>query len=155
MTLDELQRMARAVEDDWRRAWVSLGKVNTQPRTVVDDTPELLRICTPGVPETLLNMVMAYSSPGPVSVADVEWVIAPYFTYRLPVQWWLLLGDEPAGLRDVLKQAGMQNWGGATAMAMSLVDSGPPYVPVSRDVELTRVGTDAVGEEALHVIAQV
>src|SRR5579863_8708598 len=117
MALDELQRMARMAEEDWRRAWVSLGAVTTPPRTIVEDTPEFLRICTPGVAESLLNMVMAYSAPGPVTIADVERVLEPYFAHHLPTQWWLLLGDEPDGLREALRQAGMQSWGGAAAMA--------------------------------------
>ncbi len=155
MALDEVQRMARAAEDDWRRAWISLGSVTTQPRTIVEDTPEFLRICTPGVSETLLNMVMAYSAPGPVTIADVERVLDPYFAHRLSTQWWLLLGDEPEGLREALRQAGLQSWGGATAMAASLVDPEPLYAPPPSDAEFGRVDTDVAGEAAVDVIARV
>lgn len=155
MALDEVLRMARTVEDDWRRAWISLGAVPTQPRTLVEDTREFLRIHTPGVSETLLNMVMAYSAPGPATVADVERVLDPYFAHHLPAQWWLLLGDEPEGLREALRQAGMQSWGGATAMAASLVNPEPPFAPPPRDAEFGLVGADEAGEAAVDVIARV
>lgn len=155
MALDELQRLARAAEEDWCRAWASLARVATEPRTIVEDTPAFLRVYTPGVREMLLNLVMRYRSPNLAGVADVERVLAPYFAHRLPVQWWLLRGDEPEGLREALRVFGMQSWGGSTAMAASLADPEPPYAAPPRGAEMSQVSGGTEGEAALRVIAQV
>lgn len=158
MTLDQLQRMARAVEANWRHAWASLGAARAEPPTLVDDTPEFLRVYTPTLSETLLNLVMGYSVPeggDPVSVADIERVLTPYRAHRLTLQWWLLLGDEPAGLREALRASGMRSWGGVAAMAASLVEPEPFYTPPPQGIELRRVTTEAEGDAALAVISEV
>jgi GNAT superfamily N-acetyltransferase len=155
MAFEQLQQMARAVEQSWGAAWASLGAVANEPRTIVDDTPEFLRVYTPGIPETLLNLVMRYSAPAPVTVADVERVIAPYRAHQAPPQWWLLLGAEPAGLREALRAAGMQSWGGSTAMAATLRDGEPPYPPPPASLELGRVSAPDEALAALAVIANV
>jgi GNAT superfamily N-acetyltransferase len=153
MPFEELQRMARAVELNWAAAWASLGAVAQQPPTLVDDTPDVLRVYTPGVDESLLNLVMHYRAPAPTTTVDVERVLAPYRAHRLAPQWWLLLGDEPAGLRDALRAVGMQSWGGSTAMAAPLIDAGPRYQAPTHGVELGRASDD--GLAALGVICGV
>lgn len=129
MALENLSQHARAVEENWRQAWMTLGAVRAQPPTHVDDTPTFLRVYTPGAPEMLLNIVMGYTSGGPVERDDVEAVIAPYRLHRLPFQWWLTLGQEPVSLRDRLRELGMQSFGGATAMTLALDDSWTPRLP--------------------------
>jgi GNAT superfamily N-acetyltransferase len=153
MPFEELQRMARAVELNWAAAWASLGAVAQRPPTLVDDTPDVLRIYTPGIDESLLNLVMRYRASAPATAADVERVLTPYRTHRLAPQWWLLLGEEPAGLRDALRAVGMQSWGGSTAMAATLTDAEPRYQPTARGVELGGASDD--GLAALGVISEV
>ena len=36
-------RMARVVEANWCAAWASLGRLASDPRSLVDDTPTMLR----------------------------------------------------------------------------------------------------------------
>src|SRR5215813_10064003 len=118
MALERLTTMARAVEDNWCAAWASLGTLRTTPMSFVSKTPAYLRIHTPGAPEMLLNIVMRYASDARVTAAEVERVIAPFRSARLPFQWWLTLGMQPAGLREELRALGMQTWEGATAMTL-------------------------------------
>jgi GNAT superfamily N-acetyltransferase len=155
MVFEQLQRMAQAVEQGWCAAWASLAAVPTEPATIVDDTPEFLRVYTPGIDESLLNLVMRYTSSGPVTTADLEGVFAPFRLHHLPPQWWLLLGTEPPGLREALRAVGMRSWGGSTAMACSLLEASPPYPPPTRTLELGRVSTAQEGLEALAVICDV
>ncbi|HEX2349573.1 MAG TPA: hypothetical protein VHI51_14170, partial [Ktedonobacterales bacterium] len=72
MALEQLNQMALLVERNWCAAWASLGGVQAQPSTIVDDQPNALRVYTPGMAETLLNMVIRYASPHPVTMADIE-----------------------------------------------------------------------------------
>jgi len=155
MVLQNLSQMARKVEESWRAAWASLGALPDEPRTLVDDTPGFLRVHTPGVPESLLNLVMGYAAPGPATRAAIEGAIAPFREHGLPFQWWLLLGTEPAGLRDTLRALGMQTWGGATAMALPLAEPERPYPPPARGVEIAPVATPDEAAAALGVIADV
>jgi ribosomal protein S18 acetylase RimI-like enzyme len=148
--------MARAVEDNWCAAWASLGALQIVPRTLVDDRPEYLRVCTPGVPEMLLNIVLRYSADGgSMTQAELGRVIAPFRQHRLPFQWWLTLGAEPAGLRDQLRLLGMQSWGGSTSMALELDGWRPRYRRAEAGVHLHRVSTPDEGREALRVICDV
>ncbi len=153
--LDNLHRMACAVEDNWCAAWASLRDVDAAPGSRVDVTPDYVRVYTPGVSELLLNIVLRYAAPGPVLSADVERVIAPFRQYHLPFQWWLTLGTEPAGLREQLRMLGMQSWGGATSMALSLSDWTPRYRSLLPDVWLERVATAPAARDALRVICDV
>jgi GNAT superfamily N-acetyltransferase len=163
--LERLQALARAVEASWCAEWASLGDVPAtalgQPHTIVEDTPTFLRVYTPGIPETLLNLVMRYAadpSSGPVTTADVERTLAPYREHGLPTQWWVLLGTEPPGLREALRALGMQTWGGATAMTLPLAEVGEAergYPQPPRGVELGRVTAADDGLAALRVIADV
>lgn len=161
MALDELQRLARAVEQGWAAAWASLGAVSTEPRTVVEDTPQFLRVYTPGLDDSLLNLVMRYGHygvPGPVTVADIMGVLAPYRQHGLAPQWWLLRGGEPVGLREALRAAGMQSWGGSTAMAAALgsgAETEPPYPPPPPGADLGPVRAPDEARDALAVIANV
>jgi GNAT superfamily N-acetyltransferase len=155
MVFEQLQQMAQAVEQSWCAAWASLAAVPSLLATIVDDTPEFLRVYTPGIDETLLNLVMRYTAPGPVASADIERVFAPFRLHHLLPQWWLLLGTEPAGLREALRALGMRNWGGSTAMACSLLEAEPSYPPPARTLELGRVSTAKEGLDALAVICDV
>lgn len=157
MTVEDLTRRTRLVESAWCTAWASLGVVAAPPRTLVEETPALLRVITPGAPETLLNIILRYSGSAPVTRAEVERAIAPYRAERLPFQWWLAPGDEPPGLREQLRALGMQTWGGATAMTLDLVGWRPPrsLPPVARGVTLGQVASPLDEQEALEVICEV
>lgn len=147
MALEQMQQMALLVERNWCAAWASLGAALAQPATVVDDRPQALRVYTPGVPETLLNMVIRFTGTepgtGPGSrqrlEAAIEDLIAPYREHHLPFQWWLTRGLEPAGLRERLAALGMETWGGATMMCLPLDDWRPRrYPPPPANVTLRR-----------------
>src|SRR5262249_44373100 len=155
MALERLARNARTVEEAWAAAWASLGAVEAAPQTVVDDLPDYLRVYTPDAPELLLNLVMRYSVPSPVSVEAVEQVILPYRRNRLPFQWWLTSGMEPAGLRQHLQLLGMQSWGGSTSMTLELADWQPAYSPAPAEVRLLRATTPEEGADALRIICDV
>src|SRR5690242_515644 len=71
-------RMARVVEANWCAAWASLGRLASDPRSLVDDTPTMLRVLTPGLAETLMNIVMRYRSPVPVTADALEEAIEPF-----------------------------------------------------------------------------
>lgn len=156
MGMDKAQQMVRAVEDNWSAAWATLGKLTNAPQTHVDDTPDFIRVYTPGAPEMLLNLVMRYTSSTPVEPEDIERAISPYRAHHLPFQWWLTLGLEPPGLRQCLRGVGMQHaWGGATSMALSLDGWNPRYRPPAPDMLLGRVVTAEDEHEALRVICEV
>lgn len=157
MTVEDLARRTRIVEGSWCAAWASLGAVATPPRTLVEDSAAMLRVVTPGAPETLLNIILRYSASAPVTRADVECAIAPYRAERLPFQWWLTPGDEPPGLREQLRGLGMQTWGGAMAMTLDLAGWRPPRgLPlVERGVTTGQVASPRDAHEALEVICEV
>ncbi len=152
----ELLRQARAVEQAWSMAWVSLGAVDREPRTFAEETPEWVRVYTPGAREMLLNVVLRYNAAAPVTMQDVESAIVPYRRYRLPFQWWLTPGTEPAGLRDRLYELGMQTWGGATSMTLSLAGWRPEYQKVkAASCFLRRSRTVEDADAALQIICAV
>jgi GNAT superfamily N-acetyltransferase len=156
MPLELLQQRARAVEQAWSTAWVSLSAVGKEPRTVAEDTPEFVRVYTPGVREMLLNIMLRYHSAEPVTMTDMERVVAPFRYHRLPFQWWLTLGTEPEGLRDCLRRMGMQTWGGATSMTLALVGWQPEYPAIDSDrclLRPTQTSEDATA--ALQIICSV
>lgn len=158
MALDQLDQMARLVERNWAAAWASLSQARATPPTLVDDLPSCLRVYTPGVPESLLNMVIAYHSDTPVTTEDVERAIAPFRQWRLPFQWWLTRGSEPVGLRQRLTELGMENWGGATMMLLPLdqLDQAAarfPQPPAA--TTLDRALTVEEAEAALAIICEV
>ena len=156
MGMDDMQRMARAVEDNWSAAWATLGRLPDAPQTHVDDTPDFVRVYTPGSPEMLLNLLMRYTSSAPVEPDDVERAIAPYRAHRLPFQWWLTLGLEPPDLRQCLRAIGMQHaWGGATSMTLPLEGWTPRYRAPAPDTLLGSVVTPEDEREALRVICEV
>jgi GNAT superfamily N-acetyltransferase len=157
MVTDEVARLARAVEANWCTAWASLGGVPGQLHTFVDDTPDFLRVCTPGVPEMLVNTVLRYAGPAPVAQADLERVIAPYRRYRLPFQWWMTLGDEPRGLREQLHRLQLLSCGGAACMALRLAGWAPPSHVGTPDAgeSLGRITGQDDGRDALHIICGV
>lgn len=155
MSLEDLTALARAVERNWRSAWAALGAVETEPRSIVDDTSGFLRVYTPGVSESLLNLVMSYQSPEAVTPEKVLDTLAPYRERRLPAQWWLLLGDEPAGLRESLRAVGMESWGGATAMALPLENWTPSFHPSAPDLDFMRVASWEQRMATLRVISEV
>ena len=151
-------RMARAVEANWGAAWASLGQLRHEPRSLVDDTPTMLRVVTPGLPETLMNMVMRYRAPAPVTAATIEDVIAPFRRYGLPFQWWLIRDDAPTGLREQIYAIGMRSWGGATMMYLPLSQwnpSDPGYPPAPPEVSYHRITTAAELSDALRIISRV
>ena len=155
MTLERLARDARAVEEAWAAAWASLSASPDEPRCVVDDLPDYLRVYTPSAPDMLLNLVMRYSSEGPVTAGTVEQVIAPYRRNHLPFQWWLTRDAEPAGLREQLRAIGMRTWGGSTSMMLDLAAARPPYPALPADVELGRVATQEDARDVLRVTCDV
>lgn len=155
MTLERLARDARAVEEAWAAAWASLAAANDEPRTVVDDLPDYLRVYTPSAPDMLLNLVMRYTAPGPVSMEEVEQVIAPYRRNALPFQWWLTRDAEPRGLRERLRALGMRTWGGSTSMTLDLADWCPAYPSAHPDVEMVRATTAEDAHDVLRVACDV
>jgi GNAT superfamily N-acetyltransferase len=155
MSLEDLTALARAVERNWRYAWAALGAVETEPRSIIDDTSGFLRVFTPGIRESLLNMVMSYQSPAPVTPEDVFETLTPYRQHGLPTQWWLLLGDEPVGLRDSLRAIGMESWGGATALALPLETWTSSFHPPLPDLELLRATRWEERLAVLRVISEV
>lgn len=155
MALDHLSRQAHVVEDAWAEAWASLGALDAQPRTVVDDLPDCLRVYTPGAPDMLLNLVMRYAASEPVTAEDIEQVIVPYRRHRLPFQWWLTPGLEPKGLRERLQALGMQSWGGSTSMTLDFAGWQPEYAAPRGDVRLSHVTGGEDARAALQVICDV
>ncbi len=155
MALEQLSQKALLVERNWCAAWASLGAVRAEPATVVDDLPEMLRVYTPGIPETLLNIVMRYTSAGTVSERQVEEVIAPYRQLRLPFQWWLTRGAEPAGLRARLDALGMETWGGAAMMYLPLENWAPRYPAPPASATLHRALNDDEALAAVDIICNV
>ncbi|HEV2238855.1 MAG TPA: GNAT family N-acetyltransferase [Ktedonobacterales bacterium] len=131
MVLEEVTRLALAVEANWCAAWASLAGVRADPPTLVDDTPDSLRVYTPGVGEMLVNIIIRYRGPQPVAAADVERTLAPYRAHRLPFQWWLTYGSEPPGLREHLRRAGLISYGGIPSMALDLTRWQPPAAEAS------------------------
>ena len=151
-------QMARAVEANWGAAWASLGQLRHEPRSLVEDTPTMLRVVTPGLPETLMNMVMRYRAPAPVTAATIEDVIARFRRYGLPFQWWLIRDDAPTGLREQLYAVGMRSWGGATMMYLPLSHwnpSDPGYPLAPPEVSYHRLTTAAELSDALRIISRV
>jgi len=155
MALDHLTQMARLVEVNWAAAWATLGAVSGQPRTFVDDTADCLRVYTPDSTETMLNIVMRYAVAGPARLEQLEAAIIPYRQHHLPMQWWLLRGCEPSGLRQELAALGMESWGGAAAMALDLARWRAPAIQPPADVWLTRAVHDDDHQAALDVICEV
>lgn len=158
MALDQLDQMARLVEGNWAAAWISLAQARATPPTLVDASPAYVRVYTPGVPETLFNMVIRYQSDTPVTAEDVERVIEPYRQWRLPFQWWLTRGVEPDGLRQRLSELGMETWGGATMMLLPLDhldQAAARYYPPPATVALDRALTPEDAEAALTIICDV
>jgi GNAT superfamily N-acetyltransferase len=155
MALERLNQMALLVERNWCAAWASLGGAHALPATIVDDQPSVLRIYTPGLAETLLNLVIRYANLQPVTMPDVEAIIAPYREHQLPFQWWLTRGMEPAGLRERLSALGMETWGGATMMCLPLDGWQARYPPAPAAVSLRRALSDDEQAAALNVICDV
>jgi len=156
MPVEPLLQQARAVEQAWSAAWVSLSAVPAVPRTIAEDTPEFVRVYTPGAREMLLNIILRYSVPHVPTTADIEHLITPYRFYRLPFQWWLTRGAEPEGLRERLRELGMQTWGGATSMMLSLSGWQPSYPSVEgAKYTLSSVSTAEERLAALQIICAV
>ncbi|MEO7003389.1 MAG: hypothetical protein ABI068_16360, partial [Ktedonobacterales bacterium] len=155
MALDHLTQLARLVEINWAAAWATLGAVSGEPHTYVDDTADYLRVYTPASTETMLNIVLRYAVAGPARLEQLEAVIAPYRQHHLPMQWWLLRGCEPTGLRDELAALGMESWGGAAAMALDLAQWQAPTTRPPATVLLARAQHDDDHQAALKVICEV
>jgi GNAT superfamily N-acetyltransferase len=159
--LDQINRMARLVEENWAAAWASLAAARATPPTLVDTTASCLRVYTPGVPESLLNLVIGYhgrTGPKGVSGSDLERVIAPFRQWRLPFQWWMTRGAEPTGLRQRLSELGMESWGGATMMCLTLdrLEHGAARLPQApASAALDRILTADESETALSIICEV
>lgn len=159
--IDQMDQMAGLVERNWAAAWAALSQARATPATVAERLDNCLRVYTPGARESLLNMVIGYRSATPVSAADVERVIAPYRQLRLPFQWWFTRGSEPEELRQRLRNLGMESWGGATMMLLTL---DPParfeqiaarYPAPPPGVTLEPVASAADAEAALATICEV
>ncbi|MFI5272406.1 MAG: GNAT family N-acetyltransferase [Ktedonobacterales bacterium] len=156
MAVEDLTRRTRAVEDAWCTAWASLGIVPATPRTMVEATGDLVRVYTPGAPETLLNIVLRHRGGTPSTAGEIERIIAPYRQHQLPFQWWLVPGDEPPGLREALRALGMQTWGGATAMTLDLAGwQPPPGRAALTGITGGRVASARDAHDALDIICDV
>lgn len=157
MVLEELTRLARAVEDNWCAAWASLGGVRHELPTTVDAPPEFVRVWTPAAPDMLLNIVMRYHGRAPVRRGDLEPIVAPFLRHGLPFQWWLLRGTEPAGLRDQLPRLDLTACGGSVCMALPLAGWNPPPAVRSLDRAATagRATTRGEARAAHQVICEV
>jgi hypothetical protein len=90
----ERATLADAVERAWCAAWGALGRDGASQ---VDDTPQFLRILTPGSSDLLLNAVLRFQQDRPVQRADVEVVLAPFRAAQRPLQWWLRTDAAPLG----------------------------------------------------------
>lgn len=148
-------RMAHAVEDNWCAAWASLGLLRHPPLSQVDDTPRMLRVVTPGLPDTLMNIVMRYRPAKPVTASALEDAIAPFRRYGLPFQWWLIRDEAPPGLREQLYAVGMRSWGGATMMYLSLAQWDAQYPLAPPGVGYGRIAGDIERNDALRIISRV
>ena len=155
MALEQMNQMALLVERNWCAAWASLGDVCAEPASIVEDLPHVLRVYTPGDPETLLNIVMRYTSDTAVTEREIEDVIAPFREHLLPFQWWLTRGMEPAGLRARLNALGMETWGGAAMMCLPLAEWKPRYPGPPADTTLARALNDDETRAALDIICAV
>jgi ribosomal protein S18 acetylase RimI-like enzyme len=82
-------------------------------------------------------------------------VIAPYRRHRIPFQWWLTAGMEPAGLREALAGLGMQTWGGSTSMTLDFAGWEPHYAPPMPGLDLRRATTPDDARDALRIICDV
>lgn len=157
MALDQVEQMSRLVERNWAAAWASLAQAHATPPTLANTDADCLRVYTPGEPESLLNMIMCYHGPEVRSARDLEPVIAPFRQWRLPFQWWMTRGSEPDGLRHALATLGMENWGGATMMALApdSLDAAIGRAPYLNGVTLERVERVEEAEVALGIICEV
>ena len=155
MALEQLNQMALLVERNWCAAWASLGSVRAEPATIVDDLPEMLRVYTPSAPETLLNIIMRYTSAEAISEAQVESAIAPFREHRLPFQWWLTRGVEPVDLRTRLDALGMETWGGAAMMYLPMKGWSPRYAPPPASATFHRALNDDETQAAVDIICNV
>lgn len=142
---------ALAVEHVWCAAWAALGN---DPATTVDDTAEVLRIITPQSTDLLLNAILRFRQPRPVTAADVERVIAPFRVAGRPWQWWLRLGAEPVGLRERMVELGMQCWGTPTGMTLPLRNWHAPNVSQSTYEVRPAVNSQEIAS-ALDIICTV
>jgi len=67
MALEQLNQMALLVERNWCAAWASLGGVQAQPSTIVDDQPNALPVAPMPAPG-------ANAPPPPVHNGRAYWV---------------------------------------------------------------------------------
>jgi GNAT superfamily N-acetyltransferase len=157
MVLDEVTRLALAVEANWCAAWTTLASVRSDRLTLVDDTPDYLRVCTPGIAEMLVNIVIRYRGPLPVTATDLDRVTAPYREHQLPYQWWLTFGCEPPGLREQMRRLGMISYGGIPSMALDLASWQPPAHATGalQGVTIARATSPADATAAHEVICRV
>jgi ribosomal protein S18 acetylase RimI-like enzyme len=148
-TAHERAALADAVEWAWCSAWGALG---LDGATQVDDTPHFLRVLTPGSPDLLLNAVLRFRHERPVQRADLEAVIAPYRVARRPLQWWVRVGAEPAGLREQLFALGMRTWDQPPGLALPLAGWQPP---AAHSVQARASATPSEALAAFAVICAV
>jgi len=153
VTLSQTQRdaFAPAVEHAWCAAW---GSLRYDTAIHVDDTAQHLRICTPRANDLLLNAVLRYRAPHPVTRRDIDAVIAPYRAAHIPFQWWVRLGSEPLGLRNELAALGMQAWSTFPGMVLPL-NEWQPTVTISQDIVVRPVTTVEEMTIARNLICQV
>jgi GNAT superfamily N-acetyltransferase len=147
----ERATLADAVERAWCAAWGALGRDGASQ---VDDTPQFLRILTPGSSDLLLNAVLRFRHAHPVQCADIEAVIAPFRAAHRPLQWWLRTDAAPAGLCEQLYAHGMRIWGTPPGMALRLAGWQPPVAP-SPSVVVRPVATREDATAALQIICTV
>ncbi len=148
---DERETLANAVEHAWCAAWGALG---CDAATRVEDLPHMLRVLTPASPDLLLNAILRYHQPRPVTSADLAAAIAPFRAAHRPLQWWLRSGTEPQGLREGLFALGMMPWGHPVGMALPL-DGWQMATETRPDVQVTPVVTPEGAVTALQTICDV
>jgi ribosomal protein S18 acetylase RimI-like enzyme len=151
LSSDVRAQLASATEHAWCAAWAALSYF---PSARVIDLPELVCVLTIDSPDLLHNAVVRYRQAGPVSIADIERVLAPFRTARHPLQWWLRLGSEPAGLRQRLHEIGFQTWSEIPGMALPLSQWQPP-APPAPGIDVRQAATlDEIGY-VLRIVATV
>jgi ribosomal protein S18 acetylase RimI-like enzyme len=147
--------LAHAVEDAWCEAWASLERVAEEPRTIVERAADHIKVFTPGLEDSLLNIVLRYRASRRVTKDDVLAILAPFARLGLHPQWWLLRGSEPTGLREALYAVGMHSWGAAPAMALDLRGWQSTYASVESDLTCFLVTEHDDAMESLAVMTDV
>lgn len=144
-------RLAGAVEDAWCAAWASLAY---DAKTNVLETPELVRVLTPGSADFLLNAIVRLHDQQPLAPAGLAEQLAPFYAMRRAMQWWLRWDTSPAQLREQLSAIGMRPWDRPPGMALAF-SAWQGASPLPGELTVRPVTTTAEAEHALAIICEV